>query len=306
MHRDLEISVAAEATDRVVEELRQLDGVITLSVHRGESIKPPGDVISATVLNIEADAVLQLILESEVHGPVSISTGSVDSVIDTENQRDVDEVAWEEAETAMRRHSRPAVNFFVTTAGGGVIAAAGLTASSGVTEATALVAAAIVAPVFEPLVRLALAAVTRHGSVLARGLLSAAFGYLTVIAASLLTMLVLRAGGRGFAEEFLRSSAVHEIQHPPLINLILSAAGAVTGVVMVAAGRFTQLAGPVVALQLLPAAAAVGIALELGRGAIAARSFGRLAIDVGMVIIAGLIVFTYKHVTVHSRRVPPR
>lgn len=49
--------------------------------------------------------------------------------------------------------------------------------------------------------------------------------------------------------------------------------------------------GTLVALPLLPAAAAPGIALELGLGAIAARSLGRLAIDAGMVVIAGLIVF---------------
>ena len=74
---------------------------------------------------------------------------------------------------------------------------------------------------------------------------------------------------------------------------------------MISAGRFTQLAGPLVALQLLPAAACVGVALELGDGGIAARSVGRLAIDVAMVIGAGLIVFTYKHVAAHGRRRPP-
>jgi hypothetical protein len=51
------------------------------------------------------------------------------------------------------------------------------------------------------------------------------------------------------------------VQYPPLLNLLLSAAAAVAGVTMIAAGRFTQLAGPLVALQLLPAAATVGAAL---------------------------------------------
>jgi uncharacterized membrane protein len=85
------------------------------------------------------------------------------------------------------------------------------------------------------------------------------------------------------------------VHYPPLLNLLLSAAGAVAGVTMIAAGRFTQLAGPLVALQLLPAAATVGAALELGDGGIAARGFGPLMIDVGMVLVAGVIVLTYKH-----------
>jgi hypothetical protein len=309
VHRDLEITVPAEATDHLVRELGQLDGVITLSVRRGESVKPEGDVISATVLNTEADAVLQAVVESDNHGPVSISTSTVDSVIDTERhadvQRDVDEAAWEEAETAMRRHTRLTLNFFAATLGGGVVAGAGLTATSGVTEATALVAAAIIAPVFEPLARFAIAVVNRQRSMMAGALISALLGYATVIVGAVLAMLVLRAAGHGYVDEFLNSSTVHEVQYPPTVNLILSAVGAFTGVIMVAAGRFTQLAGPVVALQLLPAAATLGLALELGEGEIAARSLGRLAIDIGLVVVAGLIVFLYKHIVVHGRRRPP-
>jgi hypothetical protein len=302
----MEIALAAPATDRVVHELEGLDGVITLSIRRGDSIKPPGDVISATVLNSEADAVLRAVTRLVPGGELSISTATVDSITNEQGhglvRRDVDEALWEEAETAMRRHTRPTVNFVLTSAGGGVIAGAGLTATSGVTEATALVAAAIIAPVFEPLARFAVAAINRHRSMMGGAIVSALLGYLSLIAAALLTMLVLRAAGHGYVYEFLHSPTVHELQHPPTVNLILSAAGAVTGVVMVGAGRFTQLAGPLVGLQLLPAAASIGAALELGEGEFAGRSAVRLAIDIGMVVTAGLVTFAYKHYTVHGGR----
>jgi uncharacterized protein YbjT (DUF2867 family) len=97
------------------------------------------------------------------------------------------------------------------------------------------VAGAIIAPVFESLARIALGTVNRHPRLATRGIYSATLGYLTVIVASLLTMLVLRAGGHGFVTAFLRSSTVHQVQYPLLINLILSAAGAVAGVVMISA-----------------------------------------------------------------------
>ncbi len=87
---------------------------------------------------------------------------------------------------------------------------------------------------------------------------------------------------------------------------MISGGGAITGVVIVAAGRFTQLVGPLVALQLLPAAATLGVALELGEGEVAARSLSRLGIDIAMVLAAGAIYFTYKHLTVHGRRQVPR
>jgi uncharacterized membrane protein len=309
MHRDLEMTVASAATDGLLADLKGMAGVISVAVQREASVKPPGDVISAAVLNTDVDAVLSLVETAEKHGPISVSTSGLDSLIDSENQDavrgDVDEASWEEAETAMRRHSRLTANFFLTTAGGAIIVTCGLAASSGVTEAIALVAAAVIAPVFEPLARIGLGVVNRHPRVVTHGITSALLSYVTLIVVSVLTMLVLRTGGHGFVDEFLRSPTVHEVQYPPLINLILSAVGAVTGVVMISAGRFTQLAGPLVALQLLPAAATLGVALELGDGGIAARSLGRLSIDVGMVILAGLIVFAYKHAAVHGHRRPP-
>lgn len=306
MHRDLEITVATEATEQLVSELGEMAGVISISVHRGVSVKPPGDVVSAAVLNGRVDTVMSLVDQAGKHGATSVSTAGLDSLIDSESQdavrADVDEALWEEAETALRRHTRLTPNFFLTTAAGAVVIACGLSSSSGVTEATALVAGAIIAPVFEPLARISLGVVCRHSFTVTRGIASALVGYLTLTVVSLLTMLVLRAGGHGFVDEFLNSSTVHEVEYPPLTNLIISAAGAVAGVVMISAGRFTQLAGPLVALQLLPASVCVGVAVDLGDSGIVARSLGRLAIDVGMVLLAGLIVFAYKHAVVHGRR----
>jgi uncharacterized membrane protein len=306
MHRDLEVTVSPQSTDRLVEQLQQLEGVVSLSVHRGDSVKPPGDVISAAVLNDHADEVLGIIRSAEPDGTLSVSTSTLASLIDIDAhdqvRADNDEALWEEAETALRRHTRPNFNFLTTTAGGGLIATAGLAAASGVTEATALVAAAVIAPAFEPLARTSLGIVNRQGSVTRRGLATAALSFIVLLISSLLTMLVLRIGGHGYAHEFSHRSTVHEVQYPPLANLLLSAAGAVIGVTMISAGRFTQLAGPLVALQLLPAAVTVGAALELGDGAVAARGLGRLAIDWAMVLLAGLLVFSYKHVRTHRRR----
>ena len=133
VHRDIEITVVPEATDRLVGELEGMAGVISISVHRGVSVKPLGDVVSAAVLNSEVDAVLSLVEQAEEHGAISVSTSSLDSLTDSESQdvvrADVDEALWEEAETALRRHSRLTANFFLTVAGGAVIVTCGLGAS---------------------------------------------------------------------------------------------------------------------------------------------------------------------------------
>jgi uncharacterized membrane protein len=306
VHRDLEITVSPPATDGLIEDLVQLDGVITLSVRRGESVKPPGDVISVAVLNRDAEAVQRRVQAQLDHGPISISTSELDSLIDPEQaeqiRSDVDEATWSDAETTMRHHTRPTFNFFTTTAAGGVATLCALVSTSGVTEATALVAGAIIAPAFEPLARIGLTAVKLRWRELTFALGTTLLTFAILVASALLTMLVLRAGRNDVVGHFLTNGTVHEVQHPPAVNLIISACGAIAGVVMVAAGRFTVLAGPVVALQLLPAAATIGAGIELGDGGIAARGLGRLAIDFGLVVVAGLVVFSSKHVRGHGRR----
>ena len=62
MHRALTIAVAPERTDELLEELQRFeDYVITITVLRGASIKPPGDVVEIQVLNRGASAVLAAI-----------------------------------------------------------------------------------------------------------------------------------------------------------------------------------------------------------------------------------------------------
>lgn len=309
MHRNVKATVAPEAADDLVKRLLDTEGVITLSVRRGEGIKPAGDVITAEVLNTGIDDVLGLIQAASDGHTLSVSTSTIDSLIDSEEhlqvRGDLDEATWEEAETAMRRHTRPNLNFALTTAVGGIIAACALVASSETTMAVALVAAAIIAPSFEPLARIALAITNRHARTLLQALGTALLCYVILIASGIVTMLLLRIGSHDFVAHFYASSTVHEVRHPPATNLFISAGGAIAGVIMVASGRFTQLPGALVALQLLPATATLGAAIEVGSGTVVAHSLGRLAIDIGMVIVAGIIVFTYKHATAHNGRQMP-
>jgi pimeloyl-ACP methyl ester carboxylesterase len=307
VHRSFELTVGPQATERLIDDLTTIEGVISLSVLRGVSHKPPGDVVRAMVLNRDADQVLKAVEQCRAFGRVSISSAELDSLVDTDQSElvrtDVDEATWEDAETALRRHTRPNLNFFLTKAAGGAIASCALVSRSESTEATALVAAAIIAPSLEPLARTAMAVVLRRRDVLVEALRSVALAYAVLVVVALATMLVLRAVSHDIAFQFLHNSTVDEIRHATAVNLVISACGAVAAAVMIAAGRFTVLAGPLVALQLMPSAATIGLALELGDGTVALGGVERLAIDIGMVVVACLVVFAYKQaVTHHGRR----
>jgi hypothetical protein len=59
MHRTLELTAPPAVTETLQQELVALDEVISLSVQRGASKKPVGDVLTVHVLNRGADEVLR-------------------------------------------------------------------------------------------------------------------------------------------------------------------------------------------------------------------------------------------------------
>jgi hypothetical protein len=156
MHRDMTLTIPAAHTAALVEAITSLEAVVTVAVRRGESVKPPGDVVKLTVLNHGVDEVVRQVQQIVPEGSLSVSMSEVSSLFDRDGMEairaDVDEASWEDTETALRRHTRPTTNFFAANATAGVIAGAGLLSTSLITQASALIGAAVIAVVFEPLV----------------------------------------------------------------------------------------------------------------------------------------------------------
>jgi FAD/FMN-containing dehydrogenase len=95
VHRTIEITVPASYTDALIQELERLEQVINLSVVRGASVKPEGDVLTVHALNNGADEVLRLADAGREQGHVSVTTAELTSLIDPEHERrvanDIDE-----------------------------------------------------------------------------------------------------------------------------------------------------------------------------------------------------------------------
>ena len=305
MHRTIEITVPPETTDALLGQLEKLDEVVGLAVHRGASVKPPGDVLTVHALNKGTDEVLRCVERAQQLGPVSVVTAEVASIIDPEHQdvvdRDVDEAIWEEAETGLRHQGRVTPNFLMLMALGGAIAAVGLVSES-VSQAIAFVSASIIAPGFEPIAKLPLGAGLRNRRVLQRGLLSAGAGYAVLVLAAAVVFLILRSAGETTVEELVRNPEVHKIAHPTLLEYIISACAAAAGVTMIMAFRRSVIAGPLIALALIPAAALLGAALVSGQLGLALDALRRLLIDATLIVGLGPLIVLWKQATVHRRR----
>jgi len=85
----------------------------------------------------------------------------------------------------------------------------------------------------------------------------------------------LVAAGESSASALATNGEVQHLAHPKLMELLLAAAGALAGVVTLAAFRRSFQAGPLIAMAFIPAAALVGAGLAVGRSdlVLSQRSF---------------------------------
>lgn len=304
MHRTITISVPPASTERLSKELNDLDDVISLAVERGASVKPPGDVLTVHTLNHGNDDVLRIAGEARQYGAMSVVTQEVASLIDPEHQgliaSDVDEAVWEEAITELHHHGALTANFVLLMLVGGVVATAALFLGP-ISQTIGLVAAAVIAPGFEPVARLPFGVVLRQGSLVRRAVASTVAGYLVLIVASAVVFAALRLTGTVTVAALMRNSQVYSVTHPGHLDLLLSIGGAAAGIIMTLGYNRSLLPGALMALALVPAAAIAGIAVVAGQPGLFLHALQRLGTDMALIVVLGMIIIFAKQVTVHHR-----
>lgn len=305
MHRTFELTVPATVTPILQQQLAALDDVIGLTVQLGASYKPAGDVLTVHVLNRGAGEVLRR-ARAAVSTPevLSIVTSEATSFITPADHHtvddDYDEGIWEEMESGLRHQGRITTNYLLLMALGGSIAAVGLV-SQPVPQAVAFVASAIIAPGFDPMTKVPLGLVLRRWALIGHGLRSTLAGYVVLVLAALLTMAGLVAAGETSAHALATNAQVQHLAHPKLMELLVSAVGALAGIVMLAAYRRSFQAGPLIAMAFIPAAALVGAGIAVGRFELAVEGLERFAADWGFIIGLGTIFLWLKQRFLHQR-----
>ena len=306
MHRTLELTVPPAVTAALQRELVTLDEVIGLSVQPGAAKKPAGDVLTVHVLNRGADEVLRRAAAAVPDAKaLSVVTSEAISFIAPADRHavddDRDEAIWEEMESGLRHQGRIGTNYLLLMGLGGVIAAIGLV-SEPVPQAVAFVAAAIIAPGFDPMTKVPLGLALRHWPLVGHGLRSAGAGYAVLVAMAALTMWALAANGHASAAQLAANAEVEHLAHPKLPELLTAAAGALAGVVTLAAFRRSFQAGPLIAMAFVPAAALIGAGLAVGRADLALEGLERFAADWGFILAVGVPFLWLKQRFVHRRQ----
>jgi uncharacterized membrane protein len=305
MHRTLAVSLPTDRTDLLVSQLSPLEPVIGLSVHRGGSVKPPGDVLTLQILNKGIDEALRLIAEVCKGTSYSIATAEQASMIDPQQdsiiEDDIDEAIWEEMETGLRHQARVTSNYLVLMALGGAMSAVGLV-SDPVPQVIAFVAASVVAPGFEPIAKIPLGLVLSNFHTVKRGLKSALMGYGILLLAAALTFALLRWIGVTNVDEFIKNQAVEMMSHPSAKDIIVSLCGTLAGAIIIASYRRSIIAGALIAMVIISAAAMIGAALACGQWQLAVEGAERFGMDVAFIIISCYSVFKIKQLFLHKRQ----
>jgi uncharacterized membrane protein len=84
--------------------------------------------------------------------------------------------------------------------------------------------------------------------------------------------------------------------------VLVSSFAALAGITMVVAYRRRVIAGPLIALAIVPAAAMVGVAFAAGSPTLAYQGAERFILDMALIVAWGALVVALKQVFVHRRK----
>jgi hypothetical protein len=306
MPRRVEVTIPSEQSDALVDQLSGFDGLIGLQVQPGISRQPEGDVLTLDVTNRALHPLLRLLHEQGVGTApgASLSTSDVLSVVSSSHRRaivhDPSDASWEEMELRIAKDSNMTINDLLVMAVSGIIATIGIATNA----LHIVIGAMLIAPGFEPIVRIALGAL--NGSeAWQRGLIDTLKGYLALsVGAAAAGVLLLALGKSPLGAEASYLPAGTLISYWTTLTIpsvvVTFVAGAI-GALLVATNRAVLTAGVMVALALVPSAAIAGLALSAGDLAAAGQGGLRWLVEVGLVLAASLLVFAWKRASVQKR-----
>lgn len=305
MHRSIEIAAPAPQIESIVLALQHHPFVVTVTRIRQGSLKPVGDTLQLEVLNRGTDDVMKVVRQYVTGSAYSINTGEVASIIDPALQEkindDVDEAMWEELEAGLRHNGCITPNFLLLMAIAGIISAIGFVSFLQM-QVAAFIAASIIAPGLEPIAKLPVGIVLKKREIVLKGLKATAFGYGVLMLSAAATFALLRWTGEADAKTFLENDITVSLLGVKLMDVIMSIAGAAASIIMYLSYRRHVIAGPLIALILIPATAAAAMCLTLGEWTEAAEILAKTAMEIGIIVGVGSLLIWSKQKWVHRRK----
>lgn len=302
MPRTIEVSVPPERAEMIVQHVQGMDGVVSLSRQRDVSLDPPGDVVSIQTTNDATRSVIDILRELEAHEAGSIVTSAPRSIISPQHQQPLDqesnETIWDEMAFLLRLDTNLRFNYLA------LMMLAGATAATGLWSDTLhlVVGSMVIAPAFEPLLRIPFGLITKSADVTKRGLISAVAGYLMLFLGGLIATLILRLLNPGETPDLASNIWVQYWTNITSAGLLASVFASAAGAVVVSGQRSVLTTGVMIALALVPSMSLVGMTVAVGDTILMGQAFIRWIIDVGMVMVLSAVMLGLKQLLMHRSR----
>jgi len=304
----LRVTCPAEATDAVLDKLRNDPGAVHLTVLRGAAVDPPGDLIEADVAREAADGVLAELRTLGINHTGGVTLELLDTVLsDVADAAEVaapgdpaDAVVWDELIERTGDDSRLTATYLAFLTLACLIAVVGVVTDSPIT----VVGAMVVGPEFAQLAAMAVGLVLRRGDLIHRAALALGVGFPVAMLIAAAGALVGEWTGLIDVGVVGALSQVDFIYQVGPFSLILALLAGAAGMLSLTSAKSAALIGVFISVTTVPAAAFAVVAATTGDWRTAGESTLQLLVNLGGIVFAGAVVLLLR--TRRAARDPSR
>lgn len=296
-----------DRTDRVLEVLVRCGSVLNIITLRGAAQRPDGDVILCDVAREDASVVIADLRELRLHLDGSIAVEHIDTELSRladEAERSArgapsDAVVWEEVSSRTSEDATLSGSFLAFMVLATLIAAVGIYLDS----AILIVGAMVVGPEFGPLAAFSVAVVHRRRREALRSLGALVVGFPVAITAAWLATLAFRATGTAPEDFDLATHGLADvISSPDELSFFVAFCAGIAGTISLTTAKSGALIGVLISVTTIPAAANIGVSAAYEDWASWRGSQAQLAINIGAILLAGVLTLGVQRLLYVRRR----
>jgi len=198
-------------------------------------------------------------------------------------------ISREELQTKARNLSRSTPNYIALTLISAIVATAGLLQDS----AAVVVGSMVIAPLIGPAMASCVGTVTSDDALFWEGMRSQAIG----LAVAVISATLFAAGYRAFLApelELLLIQQVAERAHPGLLSLAIALGAGIAGALSLTSGADEALVGVMIAVALMPPAAAVGLGIAYADLTLTVGAGVLVLVNLMSINVAGVVAIWLK------------
>lgn len=303
----LRIVVPADLTGAVLRALEQVPGACNVVVLRGAAIRPEGDVILCDVAREAASIVISDLQDLGVPTRGSISIEEIDVALSSAAEAAMraapgdpaNAVVWEQVEELASESTSLTASFLIFMVLATLIAAVGIFLDTPIL----IIGAMVLGPEFGPLASFCVAVVERRPRLALRSFAALVAGFPIAITAAFVASLLFKWTNLtpdDFSQADHSFSAI--ISSPDFFSFFVAFCAGVAGVLSLTTAKSGALAGVLISVTTIPAAANIGVSAAYQDWSSWRGSQEQLAINLGTICVAGILTLLVQRMIFNRRR----